>query len=70
MEDHVNEGNYGELFSKVLLNRGQRRDSDRFWYENKDAGFNKDDEEPKELADNDQILTILDSKTKVENGIT
>ncbi|CAI2166612.1 17006_t:CDS:2 [Funneliformis geosporum] len=43
-EDHVNGGNYGELFSKSFSESWLKiRDSDRFWYENKDAGFTKDE---------------------------
>ncbi|CAG8540148.1 15379_t:CDS:10 [Funneliformis mosseae] len=43
-EDHVNGGNYGELFSKSFVESWSKiRDSDRFWYENKDAGFSKDE---------------------------
>ncbi len=43
-EDHVNGGNYGELFYKSFSDQWIKiRSSDRFWYENSDAGFSKDD---------------------------
>jgi hypothetical protein len=43
-EDHVNGGNYGELFYKSFSEEWIKiRAFDRFWYENKDAGFSKDD---------------------------
>ncbi|CAI2175626.1 490_t:CDS:10 [Funneliformis geosporum] len=39
-EDHINGGNYGELFYKSFSEQWLNiRDSDRFWYENKDAGI-------------------------------
>ncbi|CAG8440194.1 7816_t:CDS:10 [Funneliformis mosseae] len=43
-EDHINGGNYGELFHKSFSEQWKvMRDSDRFWYENEDAGFSKED---------------------------
>ncbi|CAI2178890.1 18227_t:CDS:10 [Funneliformis geosporum] len=43
-EDHINGGNYGELFYKSFSEQWLNiRDSDRFWYENKDAGFSQED---------------------------
>ncbi|RGB28169.1 heme peroxidase [Rhizophagus diaphanus] len=43
-EDHVNGGNFGELFYKSFSDQWiKSRASDRFWYENADAGFSKED---------------------------
>jgi hypothetical protein len=43
-EDHVNGGNFGELFYKSFSDQWIKiRASDRFWYENEDAGFSNDD---------------------------
>ncbi|CAI2162308.1 12048_t:CDS:10 [Funneliformis geosporum] len=43
-EDHINGGNYGELFYKSFSEQWKLiRDSDRFWYENQDAGFSQED---------------------------
>src|SRR6266542_4374963 len=43
-EDHVNGGNFGELFYKSFSDQWIKvRSSDRFWYENTDAGFSKED---------------------------
>ncbi|CAG8586007.1 12444_t:CDS:10, partial [Funneliformis caledonium] len=58
-EDHVNGGNYGELFYKSFSEQWINiRDSDRFWYENKDAGFSKED-----IA-KIQTTTLLDILTR------
>jgi hypothetical protein len=54
-EDHVNGGNYGELFYKSFSEQWLRiRSTDRFWYENLDAGFSKE-----EIA-KIQTTTLLD----------
>ncbi|CAG8586024.1 12445_t:CDS:10 [Funneliformis caledonium] len=56
-EDHINGGNLGELFYKSFSEQWIKiRDSDRFWFENKDAGFSKED-----IAkiQNTTLLTIL-----------
>ena len=54
-EDHVNGGNYGELFYKSFSEQWINiRDSDRFWYENQDAGFSNE-----EIA-KIQTTTLLD----------
>jgi len=44
-EDHINDGNYGELISKSFAETWLRiRDSDRFWYENREvSGFSLDE---------------------------
>ncbi|GBC07611.1 hypothetical protein RclHR1_07570007 [Rhizophagus clarus] len=43
-EDHVNGGNFGELFYKSFSEQWIKiRATDRFWYENADAGFSQDD---------------------------
>ncbi|RIA89934.1 heme peroxidase [Glomus cerebriforme] len=44
-EDHINGGNYGELISASFVETWTRiRDTDRFWYENKEvSGFSDDD---------------------------
>lgn len=44
-EDHINDGNYGELISKSFTETWSRiRDSDRFWYENKEvSGFTEEE---------------------------
>src|SRR5581483_1756286 len=42
-EDHVNGGNYGELFNTSFSQEWIKiRSYDRFWYENGDAGFSQD----------------------------
>ncbi|GBC07612.1 hypothetical protein RclHR1_07570008 [Rhizophagus clarus] len=54
-EDHVNGGNFGELFYKSFSDQWIKiRASDRFWYENADAGFSQ--EEISEI----QTTTLLD----------
>ncbi|PKC07457.1 heme peroxidase [Rhizophagus irregularis] len=54
-EDHVNGGNLGELFYKSFSEQWVKiRAADRFWYENADAGFSKED-----IA-KIQITTLLD----------